>query len=101
MRNRYLPRSRAGILRPDLVVGLRAAATARSTSAGPASATSASTSSVAGLIVLKARPSPASTNSPSMNSPYDGWRSTIARDSGAGAYSNFLEVNVILSLSPG
>ena len=64
----------------------RAAFTAASTSASSASAISASTSSVDGLIVLKLRPWP-STNSPSTNSPYDGLMSTIARDSGAGAYS--------------
>ncbi len=81
-----------------LSYALRAAPTARSTSAGPASVTSASTSSVAGLTVLNVRPSVGSTNSPPMNSPYDGWRSTIARDSGAGAYSNVLEVNGIVSL---
>jgi hypothetical protein len=61
--------------------------TARSTSAGPASATSASTSSEAGLIDLNEPPSAGSTNLPLMNSPYDGLRSTIDRDSGAGAYS--------------
>ena len=44
----------------------RAAATARSTSLGPAKATSASGSSVAGLIVVDARPSPGAVNSPPM-----------------------------------
>ena len=58
-------------------------------SASSASAISASTSSVEGLIVLKLWPWP-STNSPSTNRPYDGLMSTIARDSGAGAYSNGL-----------
>src|SRR5690349_16682834 len=85
MRNRYFARSEPG--RADqLSKARRAAATARSTSSGPASATSDSTSSVAGLIVLNV--SLASPNSPSMNSPYDGASETIERDSGAGAYSN-------------
>jgi hypothetical protein len=83
-----LDRSRPDIGPQTLSYAVRAAATARSTSAGPASATSASTSSDAGLIDLKDPPSDGSTNFPSMNSPYDGCRSTIARDSGAGAYSN-------------
>src|SRR5690606_37535225 len=87
-RNRYLARSRPGIGRHTRSYARRAARTAASTSAGPASATSASTSSVAGLIVLNTPPSVGSTNSPLMNSPYDGFRSTMARDSGAGAYSN-------------
>src|SRR3954451_21065659 len=47
------------------------------------------TSSVDGLIVLKDLPWP-STNSPLMNSPYDGLMSTMLRDSGAGAYSKAL-----------
>ena len=57
MRNRYLPRSAPGIRDPDARCrrGGRPS-TARSTSAAPASATSASTSSVAGLIVLNADP---------------------------------------------
>ena len=58
-------------------------------SASSASATSASTSSVEGLIVLNALPWP-STNSPLMNRPYDGLMSTMLRDSGAGAYSKML-----------
>ncbi len=41
---------------------------------------------MAGLIVLNDLPWP-STNSPSMNRPYDGLMSTMLRDSGAGAYS--------------
>ena len=69
---------------------MRAAATARSTSAALASATSARTSSVAGLIVLNAEPLLPSTNSPLMNRPYDGrMLDRPTRDSGAGAYSNF------------
>ena len=48
---------------------LRAAVTARSTSAGPASVTSARTSSVAGEMVLNARPSTPGVNSPPMKSP--------------------------------
>src|SRR5579863_1907694 len=57
---------------------------------GPAIETSARTSSLAGLIVLKASPSIGSTNSPPMKSPYDGRRSTMARDSGAGEYSQLI-----------
>src|SRR3954451_3355628 len=85
IRNRYFARSAPGS--PDHTGNARrAAATARSTSSGPASATSASTSSEAGLTVLKV--SLPGSKDPSMNSPYDGAMSTIARDSGAGAYSN-------------
>ena len=65
-----------------------------STSAAPASATSASTSSVAGFTVLKAPPSTGSTNAPSMNSPYDERSWTTARDSGAGAYSKVCPMSV-------
>ena len=65
----------------------RAACTARSTSSADASATSASTSSVAGETVLNEAPSAGSTNSPPMNRPYDDRMSTTERDSGAGAYS--------------
>ena len=46
----------------------RAAATARSTSAGRASATSASWQPSCGLVTSKVAPSAASTNSPPMNS---------------------------------
>ncbi len=84
IRKRYFARSLPGIRPQTRVWARRAARTAASTSASSASATSASTSSVAGLIVLKERPRP-STNSPSTNRPYDGLRSTTARDSGAGA----------------
>jgi hypothetical protein len=48
---------------------LRAASTARSTSAGPAAVTSERTSSVAGLTVLNNVPSIGSTISPAMYSP--------------------------------
>ncbi len=51
------------------VEAARAASTARPTSSGPASAISASGSSVAGEIVVKNRPLFGSTNSPSMNRP--------------------------------
>ncbi len=88
IRYRYFARSRPGIGPQTLSYALRAARTARSTSSAPASATSASTSSEAGLIDLKLPPSVGSTNLPSMNSPYEGLRSTTERDSGAGAYSN-------------
>src|ERR1700689_2549060 len=89
MRNRYLPLAAGG--RPDQMscCALRAAATARSTSAGPASVTSASTSSVAGEMVLNARPATPEVNSPPMKRPYDSRSETTARDSGAGAYSSF------------
>ena len=56
----------------------------------PASVTSASTSSVAGLIVLNVRPSTVSTNSPSMNRPYDGLRSRIAARLGSGCVLELL-----------
>ena len=86
MRKRYLARSEPGSA--DHVSNARRAAfTARSTSSVLACATSERTSSEDGETVLKTLPSEASANSPSMNSPYDGAMSTIARDSGAGAYS--------------
>jgi hypothetical protein len=84
IRKRYFARSEPGIVDHTVSKALRAARTARSTSSASASETSASTSSVAGLIVLKPAPLP-STNSPSMNRPYDGRMSTIDVDSGAGA----------------
>jgi hypothetical protein len=83
-----LARSRPGIGPQTLSYARRAAVTARSTSPAVASLTSASTSSVAGLMVLKLADPSASTNAPSMNSPYEERRSTTERDSGAGAYSN-------------
>src|SRR5689334_11527203 len=86
IRKRYFARSLPGSLLHTRVYARRAAFTARSTSASDASATSARTSSVAGLIVLNDLPEP-STNSPLMKSPYDDLMSTIERDSGAGAYS--------------
>src|SRR4051812_37555136 len=63
-------------------------------SASLASATSASTSSVDGLTDLNAWPLP-STNSPLMKRPYDDLRSTTARDSGAGAYSNAIRFPLV------
>ena len=87
MRYRYLARSAPGIGAHTDSKARRAAATARSTSRGPATATDASTSSVAGLTVFIEEPSTGSANEPSMNSPYDDRISTTARDSGAGAYS--------------
>ncbi|MGC0384709.1 hypothetical protein RKD33_004926 [Streptomyces sp. SAI-129] len=68
MRKRYFARSVPGSA-DHFSKALRAAFTARSTSASPASATSERTSSVAGETVLKTLPSAASVNSPSMNSP--------------------------------
>ena len=58
MRNRYLPRSAPDIADHGPSKALRAALTASSTSDGPASATSASGSSSAGLIVFVASPEP-------------------------------------------
>src|SRR5690606_11303345 len=87
IRNRYFARSRPGIGPQTCSYAARAARTARSTSPAPASATSASTSSEAGFTDLLTPPTAGATKSPLMNSPYAGWRSTIARDSGAGAYS--------------
>src|SRR5215467_4177542 len=72
---------------------MRAARTAVSTSDSPASATSASTSSLAGLIVLRQLPLAASTKDPLTNKPYDDLMSTMERDSGAGAYSNMASVH--------
>lgn len=68
MRKRYLARSEPGSA-DHFSNALRAAFTARSTSASPAWATSDRTSSDDGLTVLKTLPSAASTNSPSMNRP--------------------------------
>lgn len=68
MRKRYLARSEPGSADQE-AKALRAALTARSTSAAPAWATSASTSSLLGETVLKTLPSAASVNSPSMKSP--------------------------------
>src|SRR3954469_6573956 len=93
IRNRYFARSRPLIGPQTLSNALRAERTALSTSAGPASLTSASTSSDAGETVLNGFPSVASVNWPLMKSPYDDLMSTMARDSGAGAYSNLLMVN--------
>src|SRR3954452_4037801 len=94
IRNRYLPRSAGRIGPQTLVKALRAALTARSTSASLPVAMSARTSSVAGFTVLNGVPEP-STNSPSMNSPYDGAMSTMERDSGAGAYSKTLVICLV------
>ena len=69
MRKRYLPRSAPDIRPHAPLKARRAAATARSTSASEASVTSARTSSVAGLIDLKAEPPSVSVNSPLMKSP--------------------------------
>lgn len=68
MRKRYLARSEPGSA-DHFSKALRAAFTARSTSAAPAWATSARTSSEDGEMVLKTLPSAASVNSPSMKSP--------------------------------
>ena len=69
MRNRYFDRSSPGSRDQVCSYAFLAAVTARSTSDGPASVTSASTSSVAGEIVLNMRPSAVSVKAPSMNSP--------------------------------
>ena len=67
IRNRYLPRSIGGSAR-HFGAAARAASTARATSFGPAYATSASGSSLDGLIVGTRVPSFGARNSPSMNS---------------------------------
>src|SRR5690606_845107 len=87
IRNRYFARSRPGIGPQTCSYAARAALTARSTSPVPATATSASTSSVAGFTDFITPPSVGSTNAPLMNRPYAGRISAIVRDSGAGAYS--------------
>ncbi len=84
MRKMYFALSLPGIGPHTSSCARRAARTARSMSAGPAKLTSAKTSCVDGLSVLKWPPSMGLTNSPSMNSPYEGRRLTMARDSGAG-----------------
>ena len=68
MRKRYFPRSAPLIRDQTRVWARRAAFTAASTSDASASAISARTSSVAGLIVLNDLPPP-STNSPLTNRP--------------------------------
>src|SRR5215472_15448662 len=87
IRYRYLARSDPGIGPQTRSWAVRATATARSTSAGPASATLARGSSVAGLMVGNVAPFIAGPNSPFTNSPYSSAIDTISRDSGAGAYS--------------
>src|SRR5579859_446872 len=87
IRYRYLARSEPGIGPQTRSYASRAAATARSTSAGPAMATLASGSSVAGLMVRNVWPFFAGSNSPFTKSPYSPAMDTISRDSGAGAYS--------------
>jgi hypothetical protein len=69
MRKRYLPRSAPDIRPHGPRYACRAALTAPSTSSAVASVMSASTSSVAGLMVLKLVSPAESTNSPPMNSP--------------------------------
>ncbi len=81
MRNRYLPRSSAGSA-AHFFCAARADFTACAISSGPATAMSASGSSVAGLIVGAARPT--SLNSPSTNTPYASRSRTWSADSGAG-----------------
>src|SRR5487761_1210858 len=95
----YLARCAPGIGPQTLSKAARAARTARSTSGSPASAISASGSSVAGLTVAKVRPSAAGTNSPFTNSPYDGAIVTTSRSCGAGAYSQGT-VSVMSAWSP-
>jgi hypothetical protein len=80
-----LARSPPGSSRQYRSEASRAATTARSTSSGPASATSDSRSSVAGLMVSNHVPDFGSTKSPPMNRPYRGSIDTMWRDSGAGA----------------
>src|SRR5690349_7813469 len=87
-RYRYFARSLPGRSRQPSSKAARAAVTARSTSSSPASATTASCSSVAGLIVGKEAPERASTHSPPTQRPYSSRRSTIAVDSWEVAYSS-------------
>src|SRR6266536_1318580 len=95
----YLARSLPGIRLHTRSKAVRAELTARSTSAGPARATSLSDSSDAGLTVVKTRPSAAGLNSPSINRPYLGAIRTTSRDSGAGAYSQaVLDEGVVAAL---
>jgi hypothetical protein len=102
IRKRYFDRSRPDIFDHTRVCARRAAFTARSTSSAEASLTSARTSSLAGEMVLNDVPPTGSTNSPLMNRPYDDLMSTIARDSGAGAYSNGPVVELVETMiSPG
>ncbi len=70
MRNRYLARSAPPIRPQSPSKACRAAVTAWSTSAGPASATLARGSSVAGLMVSRYFRERGARNRPSMNSPY-------------------------------
>src|SRR6266571_2442459 len=87
IRYRNLARSLPGSPAQSESHALLAAVTARSTSSGPASATSASFSSLEGSMVSKYRPDRGSTNLPPMNRPYRSWMDTMSLDSGAGAYS--------------
>src|SRR5690606_41741492 len=64
----------------------------RSASASAARAPSDGGASGAGLTVGCRSSGWGSTHSPLMNKPYDGWISTMSRDSGAGAYSNMASV---------
>ena len=83
IRNRYLPRSSAGsAAQPSCAA--RALFTARAMSSGPATATSAIRSSVAGLIVGAEASLRGSANSPSRNSPYASRTRAWPADSGAG-----------------
>src|ERR1022692_4699763 len=87
IRYKYLARSAPGIGPQTCSKAVRAAATARSTSALPASAILLRVSSVAGFTVSNVWPPRAGPNSPFTNNPYSGAMDTISRDSGAGAYS--------------
>ena len=84
--NKYFPRSAGGSFDQVFVYAFLAAVTARFTSARSAYATFDSTSSVAGLVVMKVFPDFAATNFPLINRPYSLLISTNAADSGAGAY---------------
>src|SRR4051794_6082058 len=85
IRKRYFARSEPDSAAHGLNAS-RAAATAASTSSGPAWATSASGSSSAGEIVVNHSPDRGSTHSPPTNRPYRSRSVTTLRDSGAGAY---------------
>src|SRR2546421_6498835 len=95
MWKRYFARS-LGRMRDQLsAYAARAAFTARSTSALPACATSASGSSCAGSIVVYRSLDSGSTNWPPMKSPYRSCRRTTSRDSGAGAYSHAVGIAAV------
>src|SRR5699024_4680281 len=101
IRNKYLPRSRPLIGPHTFSWARRAAATARSMSTDPATATRASSVSSAGLTVVSCVPSSAGVKAPSMNRSYVSRRVTTERDSGAGAYSKISATASVLRVVVG